>query len=66
MEEPELTDGVAVDSAEAVVDRWEKANAASISRARKALGEFDESRGDLAAVSVLLRQIRTLVKSSAA
>jgi glutamate dehydrogenase len=30
------------------------------------MSEFDESRGDLAALSVLLRQIRTLVRTTAA
>jgi glutamate dehydrogenase len=30
------------------------------------MGEFDESRADLASLSVLLRQIRTLVRTSAA
>ena len=30
------------------------------------MGEFDDSRADLAALSVLLRQIRTLVRTSAA
>ncbi|MEH0845426.1 NAD-glutamate dehydrogenase [Micromonospora sp. CPCC 205711] len=45
---------------------WEQSNATSIHRARRAMGEFDESRADLAALSVLLRQIRTLVRTSAA
>jgi glutamate dehydrogenase len=48
------------------VDEWEQVNAASIARARRAIGEFDDSPADLAALSVLLRQIRTLVKTSAA
>ncbi|MFF3855259.1 NAD-glutamate dehydrogenase [Micromonospora sp. NPDC002575] len=48
------------------VEQWEQSNATSIHRARRAMGEFDESRGDLAALSVLLRQIRTLVRTSAA
>jgi glutamate dehydrogenase len=48
------------------VREWENSNATSITRARKAMGEFDESRADLAALSVLLRQIRTLVRTSAA
>ncbi|MER7269170.1 NAD-glutamate dehydrogenase [Micromonospora carbonacea] len=48
------------------VEQWEQANATSIHRARRAMGEFDESRADLAALSVLLRQIRTLVRTSAA
>ncbi|MGC5020508.1 NAD-glutamate dehydrogenase [Micromonospora sp. DT47] len=48
------------------VQEWEQSNATSIHRARRAMGEFDESRADLAALSVLLRQIRTLVRTSAA
>ncbi|HET6211623.1 MAG TPA: NAD-glutamate dehydrogenase domain-containing protein, partial [Micromonosporaceae bacterium] len=48
------------------VGEWEQANASSISRARNAIGDFDDSRADLAALSVLLRQIRTLVRTSAA
>ncbi|MDG4828865.1 NAD-glutamate dehydrogenase [Solwaraspora sp. WMMD1047] len=52
--------------AEQRVHQWEEANATSITRTRKAMGEFDESRSDLAALSVLLRQIRTLVRTSAA
>ncbi|MCZ7427652.1 NAD-glutamate dehydrogenase [Micromonospora sp. WMMA1949] len=48
------------------VQAWEQANATSIHRAHRAMGEFDESRADLSALSVLLRQIRTLVRTSAA
>ncbi|OON29335.1 MULTISPECIES: NAD-glutamate dehydrogenase [unclassified Micromonospora] len=48
------------------VEQWEQSNATSIHRARRAMGEFDDSRADLAALSVLLRQIRTLVRTSAA
>ncbi|MGI5215014.1 NAD-glutamate dehydrogenase [Plantactinospora sp. CA-290183] len=48
------------------VQEWERSNATSITRTRKAMGEFDESQADLAALSVLLRQIRTLVRTSAA
>ncbi|RKN18074.1 NAD-glutamate dehydrogenase [Micromonospora musae] len=48
------------------VQQWEKSNSTSIHRTRRAMGEFDESRADLAALSVLLRQIRTLVRTSAA
>jgi glutamate dehydrogenase len=50
--------------AEERVYEWEQANASSITRARNAIGEFAKSRADLAALSVLLRQIRTLVSSS--
>jgi glutamate dehydrogenase len=48
------------------VTQWEQNNATSVGRARKGMGEFDESRADLAALSVLLRQIRTLVRTSGA
>ncbi|MBF9131014.1 NAD-glutamate dehydrogenase [Plantactinospora sp. S1510] len=48
------------------VEQWERSNSISINRTRRAMGEFDESRADLAALSVLLRQIRTLVRTSAA
>ncbi|MFI7021880.1 NAD-glutamate dehydrogenase [Micromonospora sp. NPDC049900] len=48
------------------VQQWEQSNATSIHRAERAMGEFDESRADLAALSVLLRQIRTLVRTSSA
>ncbi|MDT5028474.1 MAG: glutamate dehydrogenase, partial [Micromonosporaceae bacterium] len=53
-------------SAEDKVLHWEHTNAPSISRARSAMAEFDDSRADLASLSVLLRQIRTLVRASAA
>ncbi|MEV6596872.1 NAD-glutamate dehydrogenase [Actinoplanes sp. NPDC051346] len=52
--------------AEDRVSEWEQVNAASIARAGNAMGNVDESPADLAALSVLLRQIRTLVKTSAA
>ncbi len=52
-------------SPEERVQEWEQANATSIARTRNAMGEFDESRADLAALSVLLRQIRTLVQVTA-
>jgi glutamate dehydrogenase len=51
--------------AEERVQEWEQTNAASIARARTAISELEGS-GDLAALSVLLRQIRTLVRTSAA
>ena len=51
--------------AEARVLEWERSNAASITRARNAIGELEDS-SDLAALSVLLRQIRTMVRTSAA
>ena len=46
--------------------QWEQANTASIARAHNAMGDVAESPADLAALSVLLRQIRTLVKTSSA
>ncbi|GGK98958.1 NAD-glutamate dehydrogenase [Mangrovihabitans endophyticus] len=48
------------------VAEWEQVNAASIARAGNAMGNVEESPVDLAALSVLLRQIRTLVKTSGA
>jgi glutamate dehydrogenase len=48
------------------VSEWEQVNAASIARAGNAMGNVEDSPADLAALSVLLRQIRTLVKTSAA
>jgi glutamate dehydrogenase len=48
------------------VAEWEQLNAASIARAGNAMGDVGDSPADLAALSVLLRQIRTLVKTSAA
>jgi len=53
-------------AAEDRVLAWEQRNASTIARARNAIGEVDDSRADLAALSVLLRQIRTLVRASAA
>ena len=46
--------------------RWEQDNATAITRTRNAVTEFGESPADLAALSVLLRQIRTLVRTSRA
>ncbi|MGH3645737.1 MAG: NAD-glutamate dehydrogenase [Micromonosporaceae bacterium] len=51
--------------AAARIETWEQANASNIARARNAIGEFGESQADLAALSVVLRQIRTLVRSTA-
>jgi glutamate dehydrogenase len=52
-------------TAEDRVQEWEQTNATSITRAKTAIAEL-EGAGDLAALSVLLRQIRTLVRTSAA
>jgi glutamate dehydrogenase len=54
-----------ISDAEERVLEWERSNAASIARARNAIGELEDS-SDLAALSVLLRQIRTMVRTSAA
>ncbi|HEY3504629.1 MAG TPA: NAD-glutamate dehydrogenase [Actinocatenispora sp.] len=51
--------------ATARVDAWAEENATTIGRALNAIGEFEGSRSDLAALSVLLRQIRTVVRTSA-
>ena len=48
------------------VSEWERRNAASIARASNAMGDVSQTPAELAALSVLLRQIRTLVKTSAA
>jgi glutamate dehydrogenase len=48
------------------VSEWEQVNAASIARASNAMGDIANTPADLAALSVLLRQIRTLVKTSSA
>jgi glutamate dehydrogenase len=56
----------AEESPEDRISEWEQVNAASIARAGNAMGNVDDSPADLAALSVLLRQIRTLVKTSAA
>ena len=53
-------------SAEDRVSEWEQVNAASIARAGNAMGLVEDTPADLAALSVLLRQIRTLVKTSSA
>jgi glutamate dehydrogenase len=45
---------------------WEQVNAASMARTGNAMGDIEEVPADLAALSVLLRQIRTLVKTSSA
>ncbi len=47
------------------VVHWEETNATAIAQSRNSIGEFGDSPGDLAALSVLLRQIRTLVSASA-
>ncbi|HEX5200743.1 MAG TPA: NAD-glutamate dehydrogenase [Actinoplanes sp.] len=56
----------AASTAEDRVSQWERVNAASIARASNAMGKVDDTPAELAALSVLLRQIRTLVKTSSA
>jgi glutamate dehydrogenase len=53
-------------SADDRVSEWEQVNAASIAQAGNAMGQVGDTPADLAALSVLLRQIRTLVKTSGA
>jgi glutamate dehydrogenase len=48
------------------IDAWERLSATAIARTRNSMAEFDDSRADLAALSVLLRQIRTLVQTASA
>jgi glutamate dehydrogenase len=62
----EVLAGTAAGDAEARVTEWEQTNAVAITRTRNAISEFDDSSADLAALSVLLRQIRTLVRTSSA
>ncbi|WP_213454220.1 NAD-glutamate dehydrogenase [Rhizomonospora bruguierae] len=62
----EVLRSTAEDSAQDRVSQWEQVNAASIAQARVAIGEVDDSGADLAALSVLLRQVRTLVRTAAA
>ncbi|MFY1636652.1 NAD-glutamate dehydrogenase [Solwaraspora sp. WMMB335] len=47
-------------------EQWEQANATAVARVRRAMEDFAHSPADLAALSVLLRQIRTLVRTSSA
>jgi glutamate dehydrogenase len=46
------------------VHRWEHANEANVARTTQALTELADASADLAPLSVLLRQIRTLVRTS--
>jgi glutamate dehydrogenase len=48
------------------VAAWERSNATAVARSKKAISEFGDSSADLAALSVLLRQIRQLVRTSSA
>ena len=50
----------------AKVQAWEEANSAAIARARNSMIDFEDSRSDLAVLSVMLRQIRTLANTAAA
>ncbi|MGH8793049.1 MAG: NAD-glutamate dehydrogenase [Stackebrandtia sp.] len=47
------------------VEQWEHDNAATLNRVYSAMEEFASSGADLAALSVLLRQIRTVAQASA-
>jgi glutamate dehydrogenase len=46
------------------VTEWEHMNEANVARTTRALAELADSSADLAPLSVLLRQIRTLVRTS--
>jgi glutamate dehydrogenase len=46
------------------VHQWEHANEANVARTSQALTELADASADLAPLSVLLRQIRTLVRTS--
>jgi glutamate dehydrogenase len=59
-----LASSEATASAADRVAEWEQANAANIARTTNTLSEFADSVADLAPLSVLLRQIRTLVRAS--
>jgi glutamate dehydrogenase len=48
------------------VHLWEQLNSVAIGQTLRAISEVDASRADLAAMSVLLRQIRTLVRTASA
>ncbi|GAA4902038.1 glutamate dehydrogenase [Stackebrandtia albiflava] len=48
------------------VEQWEHDNATALGRVNGAIEEFATSDADLAALSVLLRQVRTLAQASAA
>ena len=52
--------------AEDRVALWESANATAVTRTVGAINDFQESNADLAALSVLLRQVRQLVRTSSA
>ncbi|MDT4987922.1 MAG: glutamate dehydrogenase, partial [Micromonosporaceae bacterium] len=52
--------------AEQRVLTWERENAVAIARTRNSIAELDGFGGDLAALSVLMRQIRTLVRTTSA
>ncbi len=61
-----LTSTAAGIAPEERVAQWEQSNEIAIARAQKSMAEFDDARADLASLSVLLRQIRTLVQTSSA
>ncbi|MBO0869316.1 MAG: NAD-glutamate dehydrogenase, partial [Micromonosporaceae bacterium] len=54
----------AVDGPEQRVAVWEQANATVAARARRSIDELGEAPADLSALSVLLRHIRTLVRTA--
>jgi glutamate dehydrogenase len=57
--------GVAADAApQAAVAGWERTNSAAIGRIHAAMDELSDRPADIAALCVLLRQIRTLARGS--
>jgi len=63
----EVLDGTPVGAPAAErIAQWEHANSSSLARAQNSLGELaEETNYDLATLSVVLRQIRTMVRASA-
>jgi glutamate dehydrogenase len=62
----EVLDTTSAGDAQGRIAEWERANASSLARVQNSLGELaDETTYDLATLSVVLRQIRTMVRASA-
>jgi len=62
----EVLDTTSAGDAQGRIAEWEQANASSLARVQNSLGELaEETTYDLATLSVVLRQIRTMVRASA-
>ncbi|MEP6697004.1 MAG: NAD-glutamate dehydrogenase [Pseudonocardiales bacterium] len=62
----EVLDTTSAGDAQGRIAEWEAANASSLARVQNSLGELaEETTYDLATLSVVLRQIRTMVRASA-